>query len=93
MFECPICKQETKTLVIPAEGKLAGRCCASTGPKRFNVNLGNTVDSWTHIDKKTGNEVKHKLTTGKDWEIQNRVLSKDDGKTSINRVTGKPAQL
>lgn len=93
MFTCPICKNETKTLVIPEGGKLAGRCCASIGPKRNNVNLGQTADSWTHIDKKTGNQIKHKLSTGKAWEIENRVVSKDDGKTIINRVTGKPAQL
>ena len=51
------------------------------------------MDKWTHVDKKTGRTIKHKISGGKDWEIKNRVISKDDGKTPINRVTGKPAQL
>jgi len=62
-----------------------------TGKKRSVAGLGQTVESWTHIDKKTGNEVKHKITTGKQFEIVNRELA-DDGKTVINKKTGKPAQ-
>lgn len=64
-----------------------------TGKKRSTAGLGQTVDSWTHVDKKTGRTIKHKISTGKSWEIANRVLSKDDGVTAVNRVTGKPAQL
>ena len=63
------------------------------GKKRSNVNLNQILDRWTHIDKKTGNEIKHKLSAGKDWEINNRVISRDDGVTVINRATGKPAEL
>ena|SRR3990167_395150 len=61
------------------------------GKKRSNVNLGQTLDKWTHIDKKTGNEIRHRLSVGKDWEVSNRTLA-EDGKTAINRVTKKPAQ-
>jgi len=64
-----------------------------TGKKYSNASLGQTMDKWTHVDKKTGRTIKHKISGGKDWEIKNRVISKDDGKTPINRVTGKPAQL
>lgn len=62
------------------------------GKKRSNVNLGQTIEKWTHVDKKSTNQIKHKLSVGKSWEIDNRVISRDDGKTVINRVTGKPAQ-
>ncbi len=64
-----------------------------TGKKKSTVGLGQTVDSWYKIDKKTGNQTKHKLSAGKSWEIANRVISKDDGVTVVNRATGKPAQL
>lgn len=92
MFNCPICSKETKQLVIPVDGKLSGRCCANVGPSQRNVNLGQTVEKWTHVDKNTGREVKHKLTTGKNWEISNRVTSKDDRMTVINKATGREAQ-
>ena len=62
-----------------------------TGKKRSTAGLGQTVDSWRKIDKKTGNETTHKLTKGKEWEITNRRLA-DDGKTVINRVTGRETQ-
>lgn len=60
--------------------------------RSHNVNLGQVVDRSTHIDKKTGREITHKITTGKAWEIDNRRLSQDDGFTVVNRATGKPAQ-
>ncbi len=52
-----------------------------------NTNLGQSADKWIGNDGK-----QHNMTVGKEWEINNRILSKDDGKTMINRVTGKPAQ-
>ena len=64
-----------------------------TGKNRSNANLGQTLEKWTHVDKKTGRTIKHKLSTGKNWEIENRRISQDDKKTVINRVTGKPAEL
>lgn len=92
MLTCPQCDKEVKMLVIPHEGRLGCRDCAGKVPKRYNVNLGQTVEQWTHIDKHTTNEIKHKLTVGKNWEIDNRIISKDDPKVVINRVTGKPSQ-
>lgn len=91
MFECPSCGCEAKTLVIPQDGKLGCRSCVTMRPKPINVNLGQTVERWNHVDKK-GIEHKHRLTVGKDWEINNRVVSRDDKMTVINRVTGKEAQ-
>jgi hypothetical protein len=46
------------------------------------------AESWTHRDKKSGSLRKHKLSKGKAWEIGNRTLA-SDGKTVINRITGK----
>lgn len=93
-FDCPSCKQGADKLIIfndPARLGCPG-CRTSTIKKAYNVNLGQTLDKWTHIDKKTGREIKHRLTTGKDWEIANRAFSKEDGKTAINRITGKETQ-
>jgi hypothetical protein len=63
------------------------------GKSKSNVNLGQTLERWTHVDKKTGNSIAHKLSAGKAWEIENRRVSQDDGVTVVNRATGKPAQL
>jgi hypothetical protein len=79
-------------------GIMACRSCVNEHLKRdkgykpnyFNVNLGQTVEKWTHVNKQ-GEEKKHKLTVGKDWEINNRAIA-EDGKTVINRVTRKEAQ-
>lgn len=60
--------------------------------KKVNVNIGSTIDRWTHVDKKTGREIKHKLTQGKQWEIENRRISKDDPKVVINAVTKRESQ-
>lgn len=90
-FECPICKNPTQSLVIPLNGKLSGKCCVEMSPSKKNVNLGQALEKWTHVDK-NGVEHKHKLTVGKSWEIDNRVTSKDDGVTVVNRATGKEAQ-
>lgn len=63
-----------------------------TGKKRSNANLGQTLEKWTHVDKKSGKEITHKLSVGKSWEIENRRVSQDDGVTVVNRATGKPAE-
>jgi hypothetical protein len=85
MFTCPRCKAETTKLVIPLNGKLGCDLCSEKSPSRYNVNLNQTF-------AKYGDNNSKRLTTGKAWEIANRVVSKDDGKTIINKVTGKPAQ-
>lgn len=63
-----------------------------TGARKFSANLHQIVDKSTHRDKKTGKLISHKLSVGKQWEIDNRRLSPDDGATVVNRATGKPAQ-
>ena len=82
MLDCPRCGKETLQLVIPIEGKLSCRDCTGPRPTRYNPRLNQTDIS----DGTT------RLTNGKKWEIENRVVSRDDNKTVINRVTGKPAQ-
>ena len=81
MFECPICHKDCNQLVIPPEGKLSCRACVSVGRKRYNVNLGQVVDTYTRKDGSTG-----KITVGKQIEIESRVttpdgrvISKDNG--------------
>ena len=98
MLHCDHCNQDVQRKFIPENGGIYGcRSCvdAFMGRKyrpQANVNLGQTVQSWTHIDKKSGNEVKHRLTVGKNWEISQRTISKDDGMTVVNRTTGKPTE-
>lgn len=61
--------------------------------KRFSLcDLGQTTDRWTHTDKKTGRVIKHRLTRGKDVEIRDRVISKEDPKVVLNGRTGKETQ-
>ena len=92
MFDCPNCKSEAKRLVIFNDPKFLG-CDACGVAKRVfvNVNLGQTEQKWTHVDKQ-GVEKKHRLSVGKSWEISNRALA-EDGKTVINRITNKETQL
>lgn len=52
-----------------------------------NVNLGQVVQYYKKRDGSRG-----RITHGKAWEIDNRTVSKQDGKTIINRRTGKEAQ-
>ena len=49
--------------------------------------LNKTIESYTRKDGTKG-----KITSGKAWEIENRRVSRDDGKSVINAKTGKPAQ-
>lgn len=91
MFDCPHCGSKANRLIIFNEPKYLGcESCGVAKPRPYNVNLGQTTQKWTNVDKK-GIEHKHRLTVGKDWEINNRVLA-EDGKTVINKVTNKEAQ-
>jgi hypothetical protein len=91
MFECPNCKADATRLIIYNEPKYLGcPSCGVASRPYVNVNLGQTVEKWTHINKQ-GEEKKHRITVGKDWELSNRALA-EDGKTVINKVTNKEAQ-
>lgn len=82
MLDCPRCGKEAKQLLIPKDGKLQCRDCSGPRPTRYNSQLNQIYAQ----DGET------KLTNGKAWEIANRAVSKDDGRTVINKSTGKPAQ-
>ncbi len=86
MLDCPICKNEVNQLVIPPEGKKFGcRPCVYKDrkpTKSYNVNLGQTYLS----DGVT------RISVGKAWEIEQRVVSPDDPKVIINRKTGRETQ-
>lgn len=82
MLTCPACGTETRQLVIPDQGNLGCRSCTQRKSVPYNVNLGQT---WTR-DEKT------RLTTGKAWELENRIQSPDDPKVYINRITGRETQ-
>lgn len=81
-LNCPICHAEVNKLVIPLGGRLSCRLCSGPERTRYNPRLNQT----NIRDHST------RLTNGKAWEIENRVISKDDNKTIVNRITGKPAQ-
>lgn len=87
MFTCPLCKQEAKTLTIPLGGKLGCRSCNVKAPKVFNVNLGQTVDTYVKKDGSKG-----RITVGKDWEMSNRRISSEDKRIVINKATGRETQ-
>ena len=85
MFNCP-CGKQTQQLMICGKAKHGRMTCKACEPceqgSAFNPNLNQTY-------VRDGNT---RVTTGKAWEIRNRVVSRDDGKTVINKVTGKPTQ-
>lgn len=87
MMTCPQCSQETHKLTIPLGGKLGCPNCNVHVSKPYNVNLGQTADKWIKNDGTVG-----KITVGKQWEIDNRRISRDDGVTVINHATGKEPQ-
>lgn len=85
LFDCPSCGSQTPKLVIYQEPRKLG-CpnCGVPKPIQHNVNLGQTVETYIRNDGSKG-----RLTTGKAWEINNRVTR--DG-TVVNSKTGKEAQ-
>lgn len=87
--DCPSCGAPAYKLVIYQEPKKLGcPACGTQKPKSKNVNLNQTVQSWVGPKGQ-----KHRLTSGKSWEIENRVISKEDPNVVINKVTGKPTEL
>jgi len=82
MFDCPNCGLKTTKLIGSDELKRV--VCPHCHPGTNNSK--NAKDYELHW-KESKN-----VTNGKAWEIKNRTISKDDGKTVINKVTGKPAQ-
>lgn len=91
-FICPSCKEETNKLIAIGEGQVESHigCPKCHIPRQdfTNVRLGQTFDSW--ISEKDGS--KHRISEGKKWEIDHRIVSKDDKKTVVNSATGKVTQ-
>lgn len=80
MLDCPNCKLETSKLIgcLKLNKVVCPNCHENCqGRSNFNYQLH---------QKEQG------VSKGKAWEIDNRIVSKDDNKTIVNRVTGKPAQ-
>lgn len=86
MFDCPSCGSKTSKLIIYNDPKKLGcPSCGTPQSKFHNVNLGQTVDSYTRKDGTKG-----RITTGKAWEIEHRRLGPDG--RAINSKTGKEPQ-
>ncbi len=85
-FDCPNCNSKVLKLFI-ADGtkKLSCSSCAAPQQKSYNVNLGQTVATFTAADGTKG-----KLTVGKSWEIEHRRMTPEG--VVINTRTGRPAQ-
>jgi hypothetical protein len=87
-FECHTCKSQTNKLIIPESGeKLVCPNCHVSRQVNGNVRLGQTNDKW--VDQKG---TKHFISEGKKWEMDNRVISKDDPRVVVNQKTGKETQ-
>lgn len=83
MLQCPKCGSDAVKLVIPLGGRLGCRSCSDPARTKYNAQLNQTLHN---IDGKT------RITRGRAFELDNRIKSPDDGRTIINRITGKPAQ-
>jgi hypothetical protein len=87
-FECHTCKAETSKLIIPENGdKLVCPNCHISRRIDGNVRLGQVNDRW--VDPKGR---KHFISEGKKWEIDHRVISKDDPRVVVNAKNGKETQ-
>ena len=84
MFTCPNCSTETPKLIGSVELKkvVCPACYKEKGRIGYNYRLHEVV----------ANENGYRVTRGKAFEIDNRVISKDDNMTVINKVTGAEAQ-
>lgn len=85
-FECPSCKAETHKLIGYTDPPRVG-CgnCGTQKPRFSKCNLGQAVDTYVRKDGSIG-----KITSGKQFEIEDRTISKDDGFTVIRKSGGDP---
>lgn len=84
MFNCPSCSKETKRLIGNHEQKKVGCPDCMQEHKIMPCNLHEIVAQTS--------DGKHRVTRGKQSEIDNRTISRDDGLTVINMKTGREAQ-
>ena len=73
------CNEWTLTLITNGKDTYCPQC--RNKPSMTGINLHQDVGDGTT-----------KVTRGKAWEIANRGISRDDGRTVINKITGRPAQ-
>lgn len=74
------CQEQTNKLIYSGKKIYCPQCFtyrSLTGGINLHQNVG---------DRET------QITRGKMWEIDNRGVSRDDGRTVINRITGREAQ-
>ena len=95
-FNCYACQGETPRLYASGckDGMLLCYDCLGHIPRGQgpDYTLNQSLETWTHRNKRSGKLINHKLTKGKAFEIENRRISLDDGYSVINVKTGKPAQ-
>ena len=77
MLECPSCKSQANKLVATKKELVCSNCYKTDTPRNTNLHMRN--GTWG------------KMTFGKSREIDSRGLA-EDGRTVINRLTGKPTQ-
>ena len=82
MFTCPSCGSETHRL-IGYENYVGCGACGVPKKRQSNCNLGQTTQNYTRRDGTRG-----RITVGKEWEMDQRRVSKDDNFTVINKATG-----
>ena len=102
MGNCSYPECQTEGLVVVKYAPVEIRSCDEhwpvlykqhlTGKRSPSTSIGQIIDKWSHIDKKTGNSINHKLSGGKAAEIRDRIVCKEDKNVILNRTTGKPAQ-
>lgn len=83
-YSCPSCWTANKLWSLK-NGKFGCSSCHVPKQNFNNVNLGQTVDSYTKRDGTKG-----RITTGKAWEIDSRTISPEG--VVVNKHTGREAQ-
>lgn len=88
-LNCENCGLEWTRLIACEHTKrlMCNHCHADHSSSKVNHKLNQSADKWEDAKGRI-----HRMSKGKEWEINNRVLSPDDSKTVINRVTGRESQ-
>ena len=86
-FLCPMCGSETNKL-IASEISIDFTCLSCDHPSVRSDRHG----MGPNLHANVGTDKTSTLTVGKAWEIDNRMVSREDKKTVINRKTGREAQ-
>ena len=89
MFICHVCGSETRTLSASGrtDKKLTCPNCSNARISKPNSGIITLMDKWEGPDGKI-----HRITKGKQSEIDNRRTHPEWSKAVINRKTGREAQ-